>query len=137
RRCARLGRPPARPRRLAGSERRRGGTERAGPAGGGVAAGRAPVVLRAVDAADQGPGRSWRPPVRPGAVHPLEPEEPAMTDTTTPTTATTVFEPVHLVEVESYSPYDNAWAAECSCGWNGDLQRERDAAVADGDEHRY
>jgi hypothetical protein len=58
-----------------------------------------------------------------------------MTDITT-TTATTAFEPMHLVEVESYSPYDNAYAAACSCGWTGDLQRERDAAVADGVEHR-
>ncbi|MGH9261945.1 MAG: hypothetical protein ACRD08_18975 [Acidimicrobiales bacterium] len=43
---------------------------------------------------------------------------------------------VHLVEVESHSPFDDAYAAACSCGWVGDIQREAEWAHADAVEHR-
>jgi hypothetical protein len=43
---------------------------------------------------------------------------------------------VHLVEVESFSPYDDCYAAVCSCGWAGDTQREAATAEADADGHR-
>jgi hypothetical protein len=51
--------------------------------------------------------------------------------TTTPT-----IELVHLVEVESFSPYDDCYAAVCSCGWVGDTQREAAWAEADAVDHR-
>src|SRR5690606_9087960 len=79
RRGSGLGRSATRPRGVVGGERCGGGADGAGPAGGGVAAGGALALLRAVDAAGQGPGWAWRPSVRPGAVCPLEPEEHAMT----------------------------------------------------------
>jgi hypothetical protein len=43
---------------------------------------------------------------------------------------------VHLVEVESFRPYDDCYAAVCTCGWVGDTQREPAWAEADAVDHR-
>jgi hypothetical protein len=51
------------------------------------------------------------------------------------TTSPTI-ELVHLVEVESFSPYDDCYAAVCSCGWVGDTEREAAWAEADAVDHR-
>jgi len=56
--------------------------------------------------------------------------EPLMASTT-PT-----IELVHLVEVESFSPYDDCYAAVCTCGWAGDTQRDAATAEADAEDHR-
>ena len=58
------------PRCVAGGERRGGGADGGGSVVGGVAAGRAVDGDRAADAADQGPGRPWRPPDPPRCLLP-------------------------------------------------------------------
>jgi hypothetical protein len=52
--------------------------------------------------------------------------------TTTPPTV----ELAHAVEVESHSPFDDAYAAACSCGWVGEVHREAAWAAAGAVEHR-
>jgi hypothetical protein len=42
----------------------------------------------------------------------------------------------HLVEAQSFTPYDGCYAAVCSCGWVGDTQRDAPSAEADGVDHR-
>jgi hypothetical protein len=50
-------------------------------------------------------------------------------------TDTTAIELVHLVEVDSDSPYDDCYFATCSCGWTGDIHHDAEWAAVDAAGH--
>src|SRR5690606_33684315 len=80
------------------------------------------ALLRAVDAAGQGPGRAWHPT--------REREEQLMATTTTASMVAPVL--AHLVSLVDAGA---GYRPMCSCGWSGDRADTTDAARAAGVEH--